>query len=443
MHEEPIILTSTGYGGSGSSAGTNILEEFSSVSSFGNAFECTFLHEADGVGDLEHAICEGHRLKIDLAVKRFLSLANTLNQNGNYQRYFNGTFYECSKKYIESITTAQWKGSWHRAFETRKISFIEKQRMQYAKGLFILSYNKKHHTCYEPDGWHPSYRPVTDCYCIERKADFYEKTQAYTQLLFSHALYKNSYLLADQLLPACDIGRYTHYFTSIKTLVIDRDPRDLYALQSAEWGVGYIPHGSVDLFIRWYNATRAQRHKINTEWKDSALFIPFENLIYTYEDSLDIIKNFTGLKTHEHIHRGKFFIPEKSVTNTQAYKRYPQLRKDIEKIEKELEAYCFHFEKYPPVRAGMVDPQYVFMSTLCREVETVQLEGLLEKKHWSHMIPLVVYACTLPSLIKDFSIRKTVKAKLKGLIKIGVSVILFPIEFCFYLAMVPFVIKRK
>lgn len=445
MHEVslPIILTSTGYGGNGSSAGTNILEEFSSVSSFGNAFECTFLHEADGVGDLEHALGEGYRLKIDLAVKRFLSLARTLHQDSNYQKYFNGTFYECSKKYIESITAAAWKGSWHRAFETQKISFIEKQRIKYAAALFTLFSKKKRSMCYEPDGWHPSYIPVTDCYCIERKADFYEKTKVYTAALFSNMLYKTRYIVVDQLLPACDIGRYVHYFNSIKTLVIDRDPRDLYALQNAEWGVGYIPHSSVDLFIRWYKATRAQRYKINTEWKDIALFIPFECLIYEYEVSLDAIKHFTGLTTHEHIHKRECFIPEKSVTNTQVYKRYPQLRKNIEKIEKELEAYCFPFEQYPPIQTATVNMQYVFMSTLCRQVQVVQLEGRLAKKCPLNSMLLIIYSCTLPSLIKDFPMRKSVKSKLKGIIKSEVFFVFFPVEFFVNLILFLFTIRKK
>ena len=134
MHEVPlpIILTSTGYGDSGSSAGTNILEEFSSVTSFGNKFECTFIHEADGIYDLENAINEGHRLKTDLAVKRFLSLAKTLNEDADYQKYFNGQFYKQTEKYIDSITTCKWNGWWHRAFEAKKMTFPEKQRIRFA-----------------------------------------------------------------------------------------------------------------------------------------------------------------------------------------------------------------------------------------------------------------------------------------------------------------------
>jgi hypothetical protein len=50
MHNTtPKLLTCTGYGFTGSSAGTNILEEFQTVKSLGDKFECAFLHEADGM----------------------------------------------------------------------------------------------------------------------------------------------------------------------------------------------------------------------------------------------------------------------------------------------------------------------------------------------------------------------------------------------------------
>ena len=443
MHEAPlpIILTSTGYGDSGSSAGTNILEEFSSVTSFGNKFECTFIHEADGIYDLENAINEGHRLKIDLATKRFLSLAKTLDQDSDYQKYFNEQFYTKAEKYIESIAVCKWNGSWHRAFEAKKIAFAEKQRMRFAKVLFNALYKERQFNSYEPDGWHPSYNPVIDCFYIDKKSDFYEKTRTYISDLFSNDLYKNKYVLVDQLLPAYDIGRYSNYFVDIKTLVIDKDPRDLYAMQIAEKGVGYIPCYNVDILIDWYKATREQRYRINTEWKNTALFIPFESLVYEYENSLEKIKEFTGLNTDEHIYKKQFFIPEKSIVNTQVYKRYPQLKKDIDKIEKELEAYCFHFEKYSPIPIDIVNDNYIFTNDICRDVEKLQLTGKLSKDYRVSHILFIFNVCKLPLYLTTFSTRQTLKSKLKGIVKIGLAFLLFPVEFFINLILFLFTVK--
>ena len=443
MHKTslPIILTSTGYGGSGSSAGTNILEEFSSVTSFGNKFECTFLHEPDGLYDLENAINERHRLKIDLAVKRFLALAKTLNDGADYQKYFNGQFYKQAEKYIQSITTCKWNGWWHRAFEAGKITFAEKQRIKFAEALFNVLYRKKQFNSYEPDGWHPSYNPVTAFYYIDRETDFYEKTKAYMEALFLNGSCTN-YVLVDQLLPAYDIGRYSKYFNDVKTLVIDKDPRDLYTVQTAEWGIGYIPCDNVDVFINWYKATRSQRYKINTEWKDTALFIPFESLIYEYENSLKKIKAFTGLKTEGHVNKKKFFIPEKSIANTQVYKHYPQLRKDVEKIEKELADYCFHFENYSSIGIDVVKRDYIFINDICKDAAELQLTGRLPRNCKVNSVILIFTVCKLPFYIQSFGDRKTLMAKLKGIIKIGVFSVLFPVEFCVNLILFLFTVKE-
>jgi len=116
------IITCTGYGFTGSSAATNILEEFENIESLNAEFECTFLHEPDGIQDLENALREGHRLKCDLAIKRFLRLANTLNKQRPFRKYFNNNFVRHSEAFIDSICTAHWNGNWHRGSDTIKLS---------------------------------------------------------------------------------------------------------------------------------------------------------------------------------------------------------------------------------------------------------------------------------------------------------------------------------
>ena len=78
------IITCTGFGNSGSSAVTDLLSEFNNIIIIPHDFECTFIHETDGLYDLECAIKEGHRLKVDLAVKRFILLS--INLNNEYKK---------------------------------------------------------------------------------------------------------------------------------------------------------------------------------------------------------------------------------------------------------------------------------------------------------------------------------------------------------------------
>jgi hypothetical protein len=135
------LITSTSYGNTGSSAVTNILEEFDCVKSLGNA-EFTFAHENDGIADLENSLKEGHRLKTDLAVKRFLNLSHQLALQGQYKKHFGGKFEQFVLEYIETVIKCRWNGWWHRAFETETLSKSDKIRIKFAKQSYSLLLRK-------------------------------------------------------------------------------------------------------------------------------------------------------------------------------------------------------------------------------------------------------------------------------------------------------------
>lgn len=71
MHK---IITCTGFGGTGSSAISDLFKEFDNVKSCGN-FEFSLAHEVDGISDLQHAIVDDfHRNKTTEAIYRFQKL---------------------------------------------------------------------------------------------------------------------------------------------------------------------------------------------------------------------------------------------------------------------------------------------------------------------------------------------------------------------------------
>ena len=158
------IITCTGYGGTGSSAVTNIIEEFKTIKSLSAEFECTFLHEADGIRDLENALREGHRLKCDLAIKRFLRLAEVLNKQRPFKKYFNGNFLRHSESFIDSICIAQWQGNWHRGADTIKLSKEDLLYYNLAKQVFLNEYSYSRYSLFEPNTWHPTYHKRNKSY---------------------------------------------------------------------------------------------------------------------------------------------------------------------------------------------------------------------------------------------------------------------------------------
>jgi hypothetical protein len=371
------LLTSTGYGNTGSSAGTNILEEFNCVKSCNNS-EFSFAHEPDGLADLENSLKEGHRLKTDLAVKRFLKLSNQLGKEPHYNHTFNGKFEQFAVDFIDSVIKCSWDdGWWHRAFEADEFSRKNIYRRRMAKEAYNIYLKNALYDAYEPDGWRPHFIPGIKEYYSNfiddnDKEIFISKAKLFTDKLLHETDKSNKYkyILLDQAIPPIAPFQYTQYFTDPKVLVIDRDPRDLYILNKAIWGTGYIPSSTVAQFINWYSITRKLREK---ELNDNSLilFMQFEALVYDYDDSLQKIMEFANLSECDHKKKLEHFNPELSKANTQKFLFYPDLYADVRKIEKELGEYCYSFHEIPQ----NITKKYFIIQNVVNKVSNIQHTG--------------------------------------------------------------------
>ena len=421
------IITCTGYGFTGSSAATNIIEEFENVKSLDAGFECTFLHEPDGIRDLETAFKEGHRLKVDMAVKRFLRLVNILNSRVEFQKYFNGKFEKHSIDYINSICTTQWKGNWHRGSDTIKFSKQDLLYYNLAKQIFLNEYSYKNYSLYEPDTWHPTYQMRNKSFYAFFDDSFYAKTQDYIKKLFLEvAIHTDAKrVLIDQFFSAYNISAYLKYAPQTKVVIVDRDPRDLYVLNKSSWGEPYIPTDDVNTFISWYRGTRFSQ-KVEAENKN-VLLLHFEELIFNYENSLWKLKNFLDLRDEEHIKKGLCFNPKKSAKNTYKFKNYPQWKDDILKIEKELSDYCYDFpnglDNDSKVDESNPVEKYIQYS------HEFQVKKKLPEEYKDKVYKLLFGMTSFGSVCESFNHRKTLKTKVKGFIKLLVFFPFFLLEF--------------
>ena len=408
------IITCTGYGTTGSSAVTNIIEEFKDIKSLDSGFECTFLHESDGLHDLENALHEGHRLKTDMAIKRFLRLAHILNKQRDYQKYFNGNFEKHSIDYIDSICAAQWQGNWHRGSDTIKYSKEDLLYFNLAKQVFLNEYSYSKYSLYEPNTWHPSYLIRNKSYYAIFDADFYAKTQTYiNKLLAETILHTNARrVLIDQFFPAYDIFSYLNYAPQTNTIIVDRDPRDMYVLNKSSWGESYIPTDNIDTFINWYKSIRFSQKK--EQKNNNVLLLHFEDLIFNYETSLIKIKNFLSLIDEDHIKKQKYFNPEKSIKNTYKFNSYPQWKDDVLRIEKELTDYCYHF---PNDFNNTCLDKNTPIEFYIQNANKIEIEKRLPQKYEKRILKLLFGMTRLGEVIETLVYRKTLKAKIKGVIK--------------------------
>ena len=145
------------------------------------------------------------------------------------------------------------------------------------------------------------------------------------------------YVVADQLFSDTElnISRNLSYVPNLKTIIVIRDPRDIYAwavLKNIEW----IPHDSIKNFIRWYNWQYSNIKKIKNN--DNCLIVRYENLILNYDNTVIAIEQYLGFKPIHHIRKFAYFDPEFSRKFVGIYKKIPS--DTISFIQSALKEYC-------------------------------------------------------------------------------------------------------
>ena len=322
------IISCTGYGNSGSSAATNFFEEFSTVSGLDHEFECTFIHETDGLMDLFHAVKEGHRLKVDAAVHRFLNLCKELDsgRKSDYKKAFDGKFYSLSYTFIQRTFICQWKGFWNRSLEFSPLTIKEKRRFDLAEKKYNQLSKNNHYSLYEQDSWRPSYMPYRIMYYCSDEFLFIEEAKKYIYELIQIANKKNTeFFLIDQLLPPTTINEYLVFFDNLKCVIVDRDPRDIYISNKVFWGNRFFPSDSPENFIEWFKGTRKNQNS-----DSSSCFIKLEDFVYDYEKTSQKLINFTGLNEKDHVNKFAYMNPNLSIKNTKIWLGFPEFQEHIQ-----------------------------------------------------------------------------------------------------------------
>ncbi len=311
------------------------LKEFEKIDSLGD-FEFRFIQDPNGIADLEDRLLKNNsRLNSDRAIYEYLKLIKILNSNYTnkfweksfYKKIFNNKFLEYSEEYISNLTDMEWSGYWH-DIEFR--NFTLKNRI---KNFIIrlISYKYKRINKIKNRRMYYSY-PIEN---------FYKETKQYLSKLFSE-ISKLDTLALDQLVPCCNTERYLNYFEDIKVIIVDRDPRDLYILNKEIWKEDITPCKNVDDFIKHFKLVR-KHQKYEKENSEKILRIRFEDTIYFYEDTMKKINLFLQIEEFKHSYPKRYFNPQKSIYNTQLFRKYLKYQNDIEKIEQKLGEYCYEF----------------------------------------------------------------------------------------------------
>ena len=343
------LITCASYFGTGSSALTDLISEYTPVHP-NNEFEFRFIHDPDGVRDLEYHLVENHnREGSGTALKRFVKTVKFNSGtwfNKKYEKYFHGKYKEISDKYIANLTDFKYKGFW-------SFDLSNRSRFSY---YFIGIFNKIN---IKLKAKRASVLPREITYCSNPGDEkFIQVTQEYTHELMEALNSDNKpYMVIDQIVPSSNtVDCFKYFKDDVKVFIVDRDPRDVYILCKTIWRWDRLfPRDSVESWCKWF---RYVRESGGEKQQDSRImYLQFEDLIYHYENMVKKIEEFTGLKPEEHENKFSRLNPKRSFYNTQIFKRDKRWEKDIKVIEEMLPEFLYDFDSVKPEDVVGIEPK--------------------------------------------------------------------------------------
>lgn len=318
------VITCTGYHGTGSSAIGDLLSEFQNVDAK-SAFEPSFLHYSFGVSDLEYSLIENpDRHSSSFSLNNFIRYANIASIT--YNKFFNGAWTPSVDAYVKSLTIASFS-----RYRSRLV-YIQPKCKRYLAKLIEKSIGI-------------NFQPRENYFCTITDDDlFIEATHRFVRNLLLSIHDNREFLFIDQLFPSSNIARFYRYVDfPVKTIIVDRDPRDLYLQEKYILKDNVTPIQSPEVFCTWYKHIRAtQKDELKL---DDVTLIRFEDMIYRYEQTISKIASFIGLDSKLHIQKGERFNPWSSIRNTRLWEKYQKDREAIAFIETELKEYLYPYRE--------------------------------------------------------------------------------------------------
>lgn len=346
-----MLITTTGYFDTGSSAVYVLLKEYegcdAGIFSEGNEEEHVLLYMPNGLFDLEDKLLMGNNLhRSDEALRSFEQAMRRLYDNnflwfGNYKKLFGKDFWSEVENYISELTDIKLCGDvfWYDNYLTTAFSW-----KHFLKNIWNLLRGRKIEGDFSK---RIVFREVEEIrYSFVSPEQFYRCSskfiQAYSRLTNVNGA-KN--LILDHFILPQNLYRLPNYFPDrdIRVITVERDPRDVYvhlmqAAVNGEMGKG-IPT-QVEDFVKFWKGSHSIIKDYSSEY---VLDICFEDLLIKHDETVRKIESFCGLRTEQRIRKGKYLSVEKSLDNTQIFRRDTRWQKEVEYIEENLREYLYSF----------------------------------------------------------------------------------------------------
>lgn len=330
-----INVIVTGFYSSGSSAVIDFLKDLESVVVC-DLDEVRILQDPFGISDLEYNLVENpHRHNSSQSIKYFLRAVDKLQpaykNKGPYFSMFNGQFRKLSYDYANSLISFSFYGYNHNDINSLtpfKLLLYKLRR----KIIVFLTKNVRY-----------NFYPKLIDYCSWPSEEYFlNKTNEYINRLSAAANPHNKDIIVfDQLFPSSNLDRYIRYFLSSKTIIVNRDPRDVYLCSTKEIHDHVIPTNDINQFCEWYENTRKQNAHVDTK---SIMEIDFESLVLDFDKTAKNICDFLGVSFDLSKHIFNHFQPSISRMNINQKQKYKDSENEIRIIEEKLKGYLFYFK---------------------------------------------------------------------------------------------------
>lgn len=333
------IIIPAGYMGSGSSVISDLMSEIEDVDVSRGTFEFVFLHCPDGVFDLEDKLLIGNNsVRSDEALHSFEKRMKELYDKkywwvGHYRENIGEGFWHETLNYTKSLTDIESDYYWYYQENVNTKMFFKLCFNRLFKLITLNKFKPKKVLAYAP-----MRLSFTDA---ER---FYRESKKYIYKLFKMAGYSDKSILFDQLLLPFNLFRFENYFNEdAYVFVIERDPRDVFISNKYYWSKNneQIPYPvDVKAFCKYYRSLREIEKPVSNE---RICRIKFEDFIYNYDKTVDMIFDKLGWDKETHKAKKTKFNPEKSIFNTQLFLKNEEYKKECEYIAQELSEYIYDF----------------------------------------------------------------------------------------------------
>lgn len=335
----------TSYCGTGSSAVIDLLSEYRSCTTNDlRRYEHILFYDINGIFDLEDKLLRGidvHRS--DEAIKNFKKSMMKLYKNnfgwfGSYEVMYGEKFKTLVDDFINELPHCVIKGKWYWQYEGVKFSFIKVILQFGSKILQNRTIHKwgRQYIIKGSDNMVLSFPTEEEFFTAARKF-----INGYLELISGN---EKKNIIFDHLLLPHNAFRLPNYFDEdFRLIIVDRDVRDMYTLTSHVWPAinseAPFPKNCNDFIDFWGRMKNSEKYI-----EDSRIYrLQFEDLIYDYEETIDKLEGFIGLKSEDHIYKKKYFDPEKSIKNTQNFLIESEWDEEAKKIAKALPKYVYKF----------------------------------------------------------------------------------------------------